>query len=101
MSKSKLGAKVFEALKLLTTEQADALIGEAPEQHGILIAAVQEEMGLLYALLCKRAGLRNNKRNQRLMSQAQLVLMQLVHFAFALGVSHAGKGDAAEGDDQP
>jgi len=77
---------VAAGLALLTTDEADKIIGVATTEYGMLIRAVEAECGLWFALSSQRHGLRRNKGSQKTMAQAMTVLYQLLHFAYALGI---------------
>lgn len=75
-------ADVQAAQKLLTTEEADTLIGEDNNTHATLVKATTSYLSMLYHTVMQT---QRGKRLHRF-AQAQLVMADLVHKAYALGV---------------
>lgn len=76
---------VAAALALLTTDEADAIIGKPGPGYAELVKALQAESGMLFGAFTGTYGLRKNKASQKTMAQAMAVFAQLLHFAYALG----------------
>ena len=85
-----LSAQVQAALKLLDTEAADALIGERTEDYDTLIQGANALMALDWSMK-KTQGLRETQQSLKAGAQTMTMVLQLVHFAYALGVKR-GKG---------
>jgi hypothetical protein len=83
-----LAATVRAAQQLIDGEDADRRIGD-DESAALLIQATVAQTQLLYATLVRGGGLRNNKRNQEVVAKTQMVLVDLVRKAFALGNNSA------------
>ncbi len=78
---------VAAGLALLTTDEADALIEAPGLEHGILLQAMQAECAMLLSVLVPRLRIRKrNNRHDKNMAKAIVVLAQLIHFAYALGI---------------
>lgn len=70
-----LNAAVEKALKLSDSETADAVIGEQTEEYRTLLWA-----------LAKFFGVKENKQSLKGFAQAMMVVLTLVHYAYALGI---------------
>jgi len=80
-----VSARVQAALKLLDTDTADAIIQEPTEEHKVLIQGVEAATQMLWAGM-RAQGARNNERSLEYVAKTQIVLLQMVHFAYALGI---------------
>lgn len=80
-----VSARVQAALKLLDTEAADAIIQESTEEHKVLIQGVEAAMQMLWAGM-QSCGARKNAKSLQYVAKTQIVLLQMVHFAYALGI---------------
>lgn len=81
---AELNDQVQTALGLLDSQTADVIIGEGDETHGLLITATRATMTLLWKLM-KSFNVRETKQSLRGFSQAMVVMLTLVHYAYALG----------------
>ena len=80
------------ALKLLTTDEADGIIGEPqPDEYGVLIRGMKGTYQMLWAVAV-RNGLRPTKQTQRMGSQLLMVMVTIVHYAYAAGIRR-GRGE--------
>lgn len=83
--------QVMTALGLLDQESADSIIGEpAPEEYKALVAGVNGAFQMLWILAASN-GLKQKPEVKKMGGQAQLILLTLIHYAFALGVRY-GRG---------
>lgn len=80
-------AAVQAALGLLDTERADKIIGEQTEAYRTLIQGARSAMNMLW-LLMKSFGARESPQSLKGFSQAMIVVLQLVHYAYALGIEN-------------
>ena len=87
-------AAIERALTLLTTDEADAIIGEPGDEYRALIQAAEAVPQLLWALALKN-GVRKKQSVLEMWAQGQMMLLQLVHDAYALGVRR-GRGEGQE-----
>ena len=78
-------AQVEAALKLLSSEQADQLIGKQTTEYQTLIVGVRAVMGMYWATM-KAMGLRETPESLKAGAQALLMVAALVHYAYALGI---------------
>jgi len=79
-------AAINEALALIGDYEADALVGNPnpPEEYGKLIRAGEALAQMVWAM-AKANGARQNQQTLRMMAQAQVVLVTLLHKAYAVG----------------
>ena len=77
---------VATGLALLTTEEADAIIGMPGLEYGMLLEAMQAECALLLAVLVPARLRRRSNKHAKNMAKAITVFAQLLHFAYALGI---------------
>jgi hypothetical protein len=81
--------KIKRALSLLTSEKAEAIVGEdAPEDLQTLLDGVQAAQGVLWAGM-KSHGARQNRASLRMISQNLMVLQTMVLYGYALGKGYA------------
>jgi hypothetical protein len=80
-----LNAEAQGALGLLDSETADAIIGEPGEEYGELIRGARSAMTMLWMLM-KSFGVKESPKSLKGFSQAMVVVLTLVHYAYALGV---------------
>lgn len=78
-------ASVQTALSLLDSETADGIIGEQTDEYKALIQGARSSMTLLWMLM-KSFGVKENQKSLRGFSQAMLVVLTIVHYAYALGI---------------
>lgn len=84
-------AQVDQALKLLDSETADAIIGSPqPDEYGALVQGVRGAYLMLW-MMAKGNGLRENKLTLKMGAQALTILLTIVHYAYALGLRR-GRG---------
>lgn len=86
-------AKVQAALSLLTSEQADAIIGEQTPEYRKLIRGGEALAAMVWALV-QSGGAFTKEEKLEQMAQAQAVLLTLVHYAYALGMRRGKQGNA-------
>jgi hypothetical protein len=82
------------ALELLSSEEADAIIGEPGEGYQALLEGVQAAQGILWAGM-KLHGVRQNPKSLKIISQNLVILQTLVHYAYALGLRRAQEEQGA------
>lgn len=80
-----LTAIVESALGLLTSSEADTIIGERSPEYDLLIQGAQALQGLTWAL-AKGNGMKETVAVQRAGAQGLAALCTLVHYAYALGL---------------
>ena len=98
MALEKQNAAITAALTLLTTDEADAIIGEPGDEYRALIQGAEAVPQLLWALALKN-GVRKKQSVLEMWAQGQMMLLQLVHDAYALGVRRGrGEGQEEEGE---
>ena len=79
--------RVKAALQLLTTEEADAIVVAPGPEYRVLLTAVQSVCEIIVmALKSNRIRGRRLERMIEYVGKLQLVMLQLVHFAYALGI---------------
>jgi len=80
-----LTAQVQAALGLVDSETADALIGEQIDEHGALIRAANAITTMNWMAM-KANGVRENPATLRMSAQTQMIVLDLVHKSYALGI---------------
>ena len=80
-----LRAEADAALHLLESEEADAIIGEQTPEFRQLIRGANALMGLSVAAM-RSHGLRENAMTLKTEAQTLLMVAQLIHRAYALGI---------------
>jgi len=83
------------ALRLLDSERADGIIGDATAEHKVLMKGVQGVVSLTWAFMTA-TGLRDNDQTRLRMAQGQAMLLTMCHYAYALGIEK-GRGEAMGG----
>lgn len=83
-----LQRKVEQALKLCDTETADTLIGEQTDEYRTLIQGAEALFGMIWSL-AKRNGVKETKGVLMMAAQGQVILLTLIHYAYALGIKRA------------
>ena len=83
--------KAEAALALLDSETADAIIGEATEEYGKLIRGMDGAHDMMFVMAVS-SGMANNEQTRKMSAQSKLVMLTLLHYAYALGVKQ-GRGD--------
>ena len=92
-------AAIERALTLLTPDEADAIIGEPGDEYRALIQATEAVPQLLWALAVKNGIRKDKDQVLEMWAQGQMMLLQLVHHAYALGVRRGrGEGQEEEGE---
>jgi hypothetical protein len=80
--------KTERALKLLSPEQADTIIGSPqPKEYGILIKGIEAAFHMLW-MMAEANGMCQDEYTLRKGAQAQSILLTIVHYAYALGIKH-------------
>jgi hypothetical protein len=77
--------QVEAALKLLDSETADGIIGQAGEEYKTLVQGVRGVFAMLWAMF-KSHGLRQNPDSLKVGGQGMAMLLTIVHYAYALGI---------------
>lgn len=78
-------AEAQMALGLLDSETADQIIGEQHEDYQALIKGTRSAMTMLWMLM-KSFGVKENQKSLKGFSQAMMIMLTLVHYAYALGI---------------
>lgn len=91
-----LTAQVESALRLLTSNDADAIIGERSPEYDLLIQGVQALQGLTWAL-AKGNGMRETATVLRAGAQGLATLCTIVHYAYALGIRRGMQRSSEQG----
>jgi len=88
MSKAEEAAdKVKAALQLLASEDADEIIKEPGPEYQVLLVAVQSVCEIIVmALKSNRIRGRRLARMVECVAKLQIVMLQLIHLAYALGI---------------
>jgi len=76
-----------QALKLLDSETADAIIGEPTTEYQTLVQGMEGAYLMLW-IMANNNGLRKVPAVERMGSQALIVMLSLLHSAYALGIRH-------------
>lgn len=98
MPLEKQTAAITAALSLIDHDEADAIIGEPGDEYRALVQGAEAVPQLLWALAVKN-GIRKKKWVLEAWTQGQMMLLQLVHDAYALGVRRGrGEGTEEEGE---
>ena len=93
---AKLSGQVEAALGLLDTETADGIIGERTEEYDTLIQGANAVMAMNWAVM-KSHGLRQSRPALKAGAQALTMVLQIVHFAYAMGLRRGrAEGQKAE-----
>ena len=79
--------RVLEALSLLDSETADALIGAPPDDYKKLIGGMDGAFQMLWTLAISN-GLKTKPEVKKMAGQAQIAMLTLLHYAYALGAKH-------------
>ena len=83
---NELTTDVNVALKLLDPDTAEAIVGPKPaDEYGILIKGTRAVHSMMYAVL-KQHGLKDNQASLKAAAQALTMLLQIVNYAYALGL---------------
>lgn len=93
-----LNETVQAALGVMTSEDAEGLIGEKPDVLEVLLAGVQASVGLLWSTALA-AGARKKQKTLKMVAASQVVLLTLVLYAFAKGVEHGSQDRDGLGGD--
>lgn len=82
---AEVNARIQAALALLDTDSADEIIGEPGSEHAALVQGVEAAIQLLWAGM-QNCGARKSKKALGFTAKTQIILLQIVHFAYALGI---------------
>ena len=83
--------QVEQALALLDTETADQLIGQPPpEEYSTLIQGLNGAYQMLWTMAASN-GLKQTPAVCKMGGQAQLTMLTLLHYAYALGLQAGQK----------
>ena len=81
-----------QALALLTSEQADEIIGSPqPDEYKTLLAGMTGIYNMLWTMAVN-SGMKQKGAALRMGSQAMTVMLTLVHYAYALGIRRGREG---------
>jgi len=80
-----LEEKVQAALKVMTSEEAEGIIGEKPPILSTLLDGVTASVGMLWSTALA-SGARKKPKTLRMWGASQVVLATLVLYAFAAGM---------------
>ena len=86
-----LTAQVQGALGLVDGEAADVLIGEQTDEYRALIRAANAITTMNWMAM-KANGVRENPATLRMSAQTQMIVLDLVHKSYALGIKR-GRGE--------
>lgn len=98
---AELSAKVQAALSLLESEEADAIIadgGGPDEVYQALIQGANAIMSMHWSAM-KGQGVRQSADALRMAAQAQMIVLDLVHKAYAAGVRRGNITRVITGED--
>lgn len=93
---AEVNARIQAALKLLDTDAADEIIGTPWPEHKVLVQGVEAAIQLLWAGM-QNCGARKSKRALEYTAKTQIMLLQMVHFAYALGIKRGRDEDGRFG----
>lgn len=82
---------IFNALDLIPGAEADALIGAPPPRDYQVLIKAMDACGQASFMLAITLGMRRTAKAKKQFAQTGIVLLQLMHFAYALGVKHGRK----------
>jgi len=85
VSIQELSRRAQEALKLLDQEEADAIIGTPGAEYQALVQGTHAVLTMNWAVM-KTHGLREHAGSLRHGAQTMTMILQLMHYAYALGV---------------
>lgn len=77
--------QVMQALALLDQAGADELVGESTEEYKTLVNGMNGAYQMLWTMVISN-GLRTNQAVKKMGGQAQLTMLTLIHYAYALGI---------------
>lgn len=80
-----VGHRIGKALAILDTDTADGIIGQPGEEHRTLVQGTEAAIQMLWMAM-KSQGAADSKRSQQFVAQTELMLLQMIHFAYALGI---------------
>jgi hypothetical protein len=79
--------RIQYVLALLTSEQAVEIIGEQTPEYRKLVEGA-ESLGVLWSALVRSGDTFTDDEKLKQAAQAQMVLLTLVHYTYALGIRH-------------
>lgn len=77
--------------QILSSEEADELIGTTDEAYRALIQATRAQMTMGW-MMAKSQGARSTSASLRMQAQGMVVMLDLVHKAYAAGVRRGREG---------
>jgi hypothetical protein len=90
-------ARVEAALKLLDSETADLVIGTSTDELKALEQGAQSALAMVWMMAVQSCGIKvkdgESHPLQRVIAQATLMVVTMVHYAFALGMRRGQRGD--------
>ena len=90
--------QVEQALKLCDSETADGIIGSPqPDEYGTLVQGVHAAYRMLW-MMAKGNGLKENPTTLRMGAQALVILLTIIHYAYALGLRRGRESPSPEGE---
>lgn len=91
--------RVEAALKLLDSETADGIIGTSTGELQALEQGTQSALAMVWMMAVQSCGIKTEKGKthplQKAIAQATLMVVTMVHYAFALGMRQ-GQTEGAE-----
>ena len=93
---AEVNARIQAALSLLDTDKADEIIGKPGPEHKVLVQGVEAAIQLLWAGM-QNCGARKSKKALGFTAKTQIILLQIVHFAYALGIKRGREQGLAVG----
>jgi len=89
----KLTGEVTAALKLLNPDTAEQIVGsDPPDEYGTLIRGTRAVHTMMWAAL-KQQGLTETQASLKAGAQALMMLLQIVNYAYALGLKRGREGN--------
>ena len=89
----KLTGDVTAALKLLNPDTAEQIIGsDPPEEYGTLIRGTRAVHSMMWAAL-KQHGLWETQDALKAGAQALMMVLQIINYAYALGLKRGREGE--------
>lgn len=85
MNFSEAQKKAERALALMDSETADAIIGEQTPAYRTLIQGMDGAHNMMFVMAISN-GMDNNGQTRALAGQGKLMMLTLVHYAYALGI---------------
>jgi hypothetical protein len=90
-------ARVEAALQVLDSETADGIIGTSTDELKTLEQGAQSALAMAWLMAVRSCGIhvRKGKKHplQDVIAQATLMVVTMVHYAYALGMRRGQRGD--------